>query len=350
MIAFQDFQPSIESYWRSIILFGNNVASYKFALGKTLLEIADKEKAEITLEELALPFALHIAEHLRISDKQATSSSSSFLDACRAFNQGAISEDALRQKTVQIGFNNVIDAFHNVNQDKIPVKFYIDERKTSKRIVITDDLLRLKESVQFGNLPFETESRWRLVETAWALRVSTGLLKIQHDSERNLFFVESSKIRRINITSARDALNGYQKGKCFYCFDDILVDADNDSTEMDSKLADVDHFFAHVLRLQDLTAYSDDLNGIWNLVLSCQRCNRGERGKFAKVPTRKYLERLHTRNSFLINSHHPLRETLINQTGNTEAARRAYLQTKYDFAKERLIFDWQAENELEAAF
>ncbi len=47
----------------SIIHFGKNVASYKFALGKALLELADKEKTDITLEELAQPFALHIAEH-----------------------------------------------------------------------------------------------------------------------------------------------------------------------------------------------------------------------------------------------------------------------------------------------
>ena len=31
--------PSLESYWRAIILFGQNVASYKFALGGALLEL-----------------------------------------------------------------------------------------------------------------------------------------------------------------------------------------------------------------------------------------------------------------------------------------------------------------------
>ena len=37
---FQETHPSLESYWRSVILFGRNVASYKFALAKSLLEIA----------------------------------------------------------------------------------------------------------------------------------------------------------------------------------------------------------------------------------------------------------------------------------------------------------------------
>jgi hypothetical protein len=33
-MPFIDTQPTREDYWRSIILFGWNVASYKFALAK----------------------------------------------------------------------------------------------------------------------------------------------------------------------------------------------------------------------------------------------------------------------------------------------------------------------------
>ncbi len=49
---FKEQYPSLESYWRSIILFGRNVASYKFALAKSLLELAPAGKSEITLEAL----------------------------------------------------------------------------------------------------------------------------------------------------------------------------------------------------------------------------------------------------------------------------------------------------------
>ena len=129
MNRFEDFSPSAESYWRSIILFGRNVASCKFALGKTLLELADKEKTSIILEELALPFAKHITHHLKLSDKQATSPSSTFLDACRKFNNKEITEDELGKITVKYGFVNVIDAFHIVNQGEIPIRFYVDERQ-----------------------------------------------------------------------------------------------------------------------------------------------------------------------------------------------------------------------------
>lgn len=343
-MRFEEFNPSLESYWRSIILFGANVASYKFALGKTLLELADYEKTAISMDELALPFARHLAEHLKANDKQITSQSSTFLDAVRKFNHGEISEDALQQTTVKFGFNNVIDAFHYVNRNNLPIRFYVNERETNGRIVITDELLRLKESVQFQNLPLEVEARWRLVETAWSLQISTGLLKIEHDIETDSLFVNFNDLRRIGMTSARDALNGYQKGKCFYCFSDMSIKSNNEN------LADVDHFFAHSLRLIDTSRYSDDLNGIWNLVLACANCNRGAGGKFALIPKLKYLERLSRRNDFLIESHHPLRETLLMQTGKTTEERNRFLQSKYNFAKQYLIHEWESKNELEAVF
>jgi len=113
-------------------------------------------------------------------------------------------------------------------------------------------------------------------------------------------------------------------------------------------LADVDHFFPHTILAR--TELNDNLNGVWNLVLACRECNRGERGKSARVPQIKYLERLFTRNNFLIDSHHPLRETLIAQTGTTEISRRRFLQRQHTNAKRLLIHEWSPANELESAF
>ena len=64
IILFQETHPSLESYWRSVILFGRNVASYKFALAKSLLEIAPTGPTEITFEKLADPFSRHLCEHI----------------------------------------------------------------------------------------------------------------------------------------------------------------------------------------------------------------------------------------------------------------------------------------------
>ena len=344
MTRFEQVNPSTESYWRSIILFGRNSATFKFALAKSLLELANKETTSLSLEELAIPYSRHIREHLTNTEKQGTSASSKFLKTCRKFNQGEISEDVLLRATVSLGFQNVIDAFHNVNQGELPVRFYVDDRKNGNRIVITDELLRLKETLQFENLPLETEARWRLVETAWTLNISTRLLSVKHDNEGHQLYVQAGDNHRIDVTSARDALNGYQKGKCFYCFTDITIEASSPA------LADVDHFFPFTLVQLHSSGYNAIINGVWNLVLACQSCNRGADGKFARVPRLKYLERLHTRNKFLIDSHHPLRETLINQIGQSEEQRRNFLQTCYNQAKNLLIHEWQPREEFEAAF
>ena len=66
-------EPTLEDCWRGIILFGRNVASYKFALGKSLLELNRPAGDVIKLEELAEPFSRHLTEHLRNADKQILS-------------------------------------------------------------------------------------------------------------------------------------------------------------------------------------------------------------------------------------------------------------------------------------
>ena len=71
--VFKEQYPSLESYWRSVVLFGRNVASYKFALAESLLEIAPTGKTEIDLEELADPYSRHLCRHLASSPRQTTS-------------------------------------------------------------------------------------------------------------------------------------------------------------------------------------------------------------------------------------------------------------------------------------
>ena len=203
-------------------------------------------------------------------------------------------------------FNNVIDAFHIVGQSEVTQRFFIDERSRGGGIRITDAFSKLLESEQSPNLSEETEARWRLVETAWELGVSRSLVSVKHDSVTEALFVIDSAKRRRSITGARTALSGYQKGHCFYCFSGFSL--------LGSAPPDIDHFFPHSLKAIDSGGHID---GIWNLVLACARCNRGSSGKFDRVPSLRLLERLNTRNEFLIASHHPLRETLMQQTGAT---------------------------------
>jgi hypothetical protein len=328
---FYEIEPTLVNYWRAVILFGKNVASYKFALAKALYDLRKSPADIIRLDELAPIFADHIVSHLKQCDKQITSKSSIFLDSCRQYSKGEITRDRLIQDTVRTGFNNVIDAFHNVHGNELDKRFFLDERKTTGGIRLTEDFFRLAEIPTFNDLNSETEARWRLVETAWELNLPRHVVRIAYDDNDQILHTLTSQNRRVNITSSRDALNGYQKGRCFYCYRDVSL------AVCSSELADVDHFFPHKL---NFCAKGKPIDGVANLVLACKECNRGSYGKFDRLPTIELLGRLNRRNEYLIKSHHPLRETLLLQTGITETDRRSFLQNAYDCASTHLIMKW----------
>ncbi|RCJ32098.1 hypothetical protein A6769_29195 [Nostoc punctiforme NIES-2108] len=317
---FLAIDPKLEDYWRSIILFGQNVACYKFALAKSLLEIAQTGKTVITLDELSEPYSRYVVEHIGRCEvqNQLTPQLYPFLEGCKQFKKGQITYEQLLEITRREGFKVVLDKFHNV-KGTLPVQFY---KKEKGKIIVTDELFRLLETEQFQNLAPEVEARWRLVERAWELNISRNLISVNYDPDNQLLFTFSDRRRRVDVTSCRDALNGYQKGKCFYSFADISIEPGS------TNLADVDHFIPH-----SLNEYIRNIDGVWNLVLSSTECNRGERGKFDRLPDIKYLDRLHNRNEFLITSNHPLRETLIQQTGNTPKKRHGFLLYTYNTAQ-----------------
>lgn len=339
--SFQQNDPSLESQWRALILFGKNTTTYKFAFARSLLELAIEEKSRIRLEELAAPFSRYMVQHIKANDKQGNVPSSKYLSACKAFIKGEISLEKLHERTITDGFRYVVDAFQQVNRDRIPDPFYAkDYSEGRKEIVITDNLLRLRESLQFPNLDRETEARWRLVETAWNLQINPNLLDVKYDGDKELLYLENDFMRRVDVTSARDALNGYQKGKCFYSFQDISVQTGSEN------LCEVDHFLPH-LNKRAHQQEGANINGIWNLVLADSTVNRE---KLARVPEIRFLKRLHRRNEWYIASNHPLAETIINQTGKTKAQRIAFLNREYEVALSASIHTWAPSLELPGTF
>ena len=341
MTQFQINDPSLESQWRALILFGKNSATYKFAFAKSLLELVDKETTKISLTELSKPLSKNIIEHLKENDKQGNSKSSSFLNVCRNHITGKISDNELWSKTEKLGFVNVVDAFQNLNGAQILDIFYEKNYKSGKKeIVIKDNLLKLKESFHFQNFNQEVEARWNLVETAWNLNLNPKLLEVKYDEDKSLFFLENDFMRRTDITSVRDSLNGYQKGKCFYSFQDISVVSGS------ANLCEVDHFFPHINKTIH-NEFGANINGVWNLVLANKDVNRN---KSAKIPEKRFLQRLFNRNEFYIQSKHPLAETIINQTGNTKQKRIEFLNKQYQLALNSAIITWKPEFELNGNF
>ncbi len=329
---FLENDSSIESEFRSIFLFGRNVATYKFALAQTLLELSNQEKTFISLEELSPIFAKHMLEHVKTGKRQLTSSSSQFINALELYNLNQITWEQLMFVTERKGFTNVIDAFHIIPNGQLDTRFYEKgiQGKTLG-ISLTDNLFKIDKSSQKNNLINEIEGRWNLVETAWTEKNPKLEIKFDADVEQ-FFYIRAitpeqylNSHERIALTSARKPLNGYQKGKCFYCYRPISIE----SNQLNS--CDVDHFIP--LSVQYTSTYDLDLNGVWNLVLSCQECNRGEQyGKFARIPHESLLQRLNKRNEYLIESNHPLKETIMMKTGKNSNSRVEFLKTIYGYA------------------
>ena len=182
----------------------------------------------------------------------------------------------------------------------------------------------MKEEFQYENFRNEVEARWRLVETAWQNNISPQLLDVEYDELGDLLFIKNNLMRRVDVTSSRDALNGYQKGKCFYCCADISI------IRGSINLCHVDHLVPHSQTRPHLPA---NINGVWNLVLACTTCN-GAGEKWNKVPDKFFLERLNTRNEYYIKSNLPLAEAIINQTGSNSFERKNFLNKHYKIAQE----------------
>jgi len=81
---------------------------------------------------LAPLFSSHIADRLKKANKQGTSGSRQFLDACRRFNAVGIDDNMFIDQTIRFGFVNVIDAFHVVNQAPTSIRFFMMSGKKIK--------------------------------------------------------------------------------------------------------------------------------------------------------------------------------------------------------------------------
>ena len=75
---------------------------------------------------------------------------------------------------------------------------------------------------------------------------------INYDLDNQLL-ITYKKNKRVAITGARDGLNGYQKGQCFYCFKKISIKPKS------ADLSDVDHFFPLYLEKNNIYVKIKDI-------------------------------------------------------------------------------------------
>ncbi len=296
--------------------------------GQALLDLGARQQTFVRLEDLAVPYAAAICEHLQVEDRQSTSAQSKFLDACRSRNRGERDAEQLAEVTVRLGFANVVDAFHiSRGGEPTQTRFFADERASRQGITLTDHLLELANGLQATVLPREVDARWNLVQMSWGLRLGTLLVSFEMTPDDDAVDLYApARLRRGPITGVRAALSGYQDGRCAYCHDAF--------TDIGTKRVAVDHVLPFVLMSREWQ--DGDLHQVWNLVLTCYACNSAKRDR---PPAADWMPWLEQRGEHLIASHHPLRETLISQLGADRAARHQTLARRHTAATD-MIPSW----------
>ncbi len=152
--------------WDSIINKGRITATYKFALAKALVNLAEKKKTIVSFEELADYYTRELCTHIKSYKKQITAKSSKFLEACKDFNEEKIDINDLREITIKMGFTNVLERFHTVNQISTDRRYFTYDIEL-KKLYLTDDLIKLVEKYGSEDLNREIEVRWNEVEMRW---------------------------------------------------------------------------------------------------------------------------------------------------------------------------------------
>lgn len=298
--------------WRAITLYGRNVATYKIALGKVLLDLSAKEKTSVDMPELAEAFLDAYIERLRQPRPQinVTGRRTLMERIVAGLSSGALQRHQAVEIVAREGFNDVVPRFHTLPVVQLEKLFYVQD---GYRLRIDDSLIGLAKSTAAPELQAELNSRWSLLETAFEPSYTPS--ELWTDS-KEIYYGRSFKRRAVTLT--RPIIGGYQNGLCFYCGESL-----GDATPH------VDHLIPRSFLGHD---------EIWNLVLSHDSCNLS---KSDNLPPEDYVLALHHRNEYYIASSHPIKEHLIAATGGTKRAREEFLRGTYDRASLAIPRKWR---------
>ncbi|WP_069648997.1 HNH endonuclease [Caloranaerobacter ferrireducens] len=301
-----------KDYWRALILYGLNTATYKMAFAKCLDHFVDKKKTEVKMIELAEVFFDLYLNRLKNGMPQLGMAGRTTVmeQIVSMYNAGSVTRTEAIYFVKNNAFKDVLRAFHVFNGEKIELKFYEYDKN---KLILSDNIHQLLSSKEKEELMKEVDSRWSLLEAAFQMKRESSEL------ENNIRKIYLSKgYKRRNITNTIPVLNGYQKGKCFYCGETML----NSQIHVD-----------HVIPRQFV--YHDE---IWNLVLAHEFCNMQ---KSDALPNRIYIDKLILRNEHFIASNHPIKNKLIKMLGKTQKQRKAYIEKVYQDAKIVIPYTWE---------
>ena len=294
-------------YWKAIILYGLNQATYKIALGKTLLELAEKKENVIDWTVLSKTFFDNYVSRLKNKSypQQNNPSRKTVMErVVDSFRVGKINYNEAISKVATDAFNDVIPRFQTIGTDKSIVgeRFYHYDH--GKKLYLHDSVFQIQEDYN-NELSNELNARWSLLEGAFS--IVHGNWELSNDI-RDVYL--RNGYERKDITKNRPFLQGYQGNVCFYCGESIM---------------DGDIHVDHVIPRQFIQH-----DEIWNLVLSHSLCNWH---KDDALVGKHYLEKLLARNENIMGSNHPWKKKIIDALGSTQTKRAKSTWYHYDNAR-----------------
>jgi len=294
-------------YWKGIVLYGLNQATYKIALGKTILELASQDKEAVEWDHLSNIYLDTYIERLKTNYNPQQSNPSRKTKMERiidSLNKGIIDYKEAINLVATEGFNDVVPRFQTIGTDKDIVgdKFYHFD--FGKKLYLHDATFLINETSN-QELTDELDARWSLLEGAFSL--AHGDFKLSNDV-RDVYLENS--YTRTNITGNIPFLQGYQGNTCFYCGE---------------RIGDKDVHVDHVLPRQFIQH-----DEIWNLVLSHSICNMN---KNDSLIGKHYFDKLVARNENIMGSNHPWKKKIADALGDTPVKRNKSMLYHYENAK-----------------
>lgn len=299
---------SDKDYWKGIVLYGLNQATYKIALGKSLLELASQGKDTVEWEELSRIYLEKYMDRLKTSNMPQQSNPSRVTKMERIvdmLNHNKINYSQAIDKVSNEAFNDVIPRFQTIGSDKEMVGSRFYHYDFGKRLYLKDATFSIQEN-SMDELTCELDARWSLLEGAFSIAHEKWELA---NSIRDIYLMKGEHKRK-NITSNIPFLQGYQGNVCFYCGE---------------KIEDGDVHVDHVLPRQFIQ--NDE---IWNLVLSHSICNMHKNDALVGP---HYFEKLIVRNENIMGSNHPWKKKISTALGSTKLKRAKTMRKHYDNAK-----------------
>ena len=179
-------------YWKGVILYGLNQATYKIALGKSLIELTSQNKEVIDWSELSKSFFDNYIDRFKIEHLPQQSNSSRITRVEKIYLQLKTGTIDYNQAIELIGleaFGDVIPRFQTIGTDRtiIGEKFY--HYDFGNKLFLHDSIFKIVESDKL-NLLSEIDARWSLLEGAF--KISQGDWTL------------SNNIREMYITSGYD--------------------------------------------------------------------------------------------------------------------------------------------------